>query len=66
LRSSIFEEVCRICVEVRQGCKGVAIAAAMQAALTVSEYSPKKIKQSITGNGSTDKEQVCGKCCGGF
>ena len=38
--------------------QGVAIAAAMQARLPVSEYSPKKIKQSITGNGNADKEQV--------
>jgi len=38
--------------------QGVAIAAAMQASLPVSEYSPKKIKQSITGNGNADKEQV--------
>ena len=38
--------------------QGVAIAAAMQSGLTVNEYSPKKIKQSITGNGNADKEQV--------
>jgi crossover junction endodeoxyribonuclease RuvC len=38
--------------------QGVAIAAAMQARLTVTEYSPKKVKQSITGNGNADKEQV--------
>ena len=38
--------------------QGVAIAAAMQAGLPVSEYSPKKIKQSITGNGNAAKEQV--------
>jgi crossover junction endodeoxyribonuclease RuvC len=38
--------------------QGVAIAAAMQAQLEVTEYSPKKIKQSITGNGNADKEQV--------
>jgi crossover junction endodeoxyribonuclease RuvC len=38
--------------------QGVAIAAAMQYGLTVNEYSPKKIKQSITGNGNADKEQV--------
>ncbi len=38
--------------------QGVAIAAAMQAGLTVTEYSPKKVKQSITGNGNADKEQV--------
>jgi crossover junction endodeoxyribonuclease RuvC len=38
--------------------QGVAIAAAMSAGLPVFEYSPKKIKQSITGNGNADKEQV--------
>jgi crossover junction endodeoxyribonuclease RuvC len=38
--------------------QGVAIAAAMQAKLDVTEYSPKKVKQSITGNGNADKEQV--------
>ena len=38
--------------------QGVAIAAAMQSGLAVCEYSPKKIKQSITGNGNADKEQV--------
>jgi crossover junction endodeoxyribonuclease RuvC len=38
--------------------QGVAIAAAMSADLEVTEYSPKKIKQSITGNGNADKEQV--------
>jgi crossover junction endodeoxyribonuclease RuvC len=38
--------------------QGVAIAAAMQGGLEVCEYSPKKVKQSITGNGNADKEQV--------
>lgn len=38
--------------------QGVAIAAAMQASLAVTEYSPRKIKQSVTGNGNADKEQV--------
>ena len=38
--------------------QGVAIAAAMSASLPVTEYSPKKIKQSITGNGNANKEQV--------
>jgi crossover junction endodeoxyribonuclease RuvC len=38
--------------------QGVAIAAAMQAKLSVTEYSPKKVKQSITGNGNSDKDQV--------
>jgi len=38
--------------------QGVAIAAAMQAGIPVTEYSPRKIKQSITGNGNSDKLQV--------
>jgi crossover junction endodeoxyribonuclease RuvC len=38
--------------------QGVAIAAAMERNIPVTEYSPKKIKQSITGNGNADKEQV--------
>ncbi len=38
--------------------QGVAIAAAMSRNIPVSEYSPKKVKQSITGNGNADKEQV--------
>lgn len=39
--------------------QGVAIAGALSRNLTVTEYSPKKIKQSITGNGNASKEQVC-------
>ncbi|CAN5272762.1 crossover junction endodeoxyribonuclease RuvC [soil metagenome] len=38
--------------------QGVAIAAAMHAGVPVTEYSPRKIKQSITGNGNSDKIQV--------
>lgn len=38
--------------------QGVAIAAAMGAGVEVFEYSPRKIKQSVTGNGNADKEQV--------
>lgn len=38
--------------------QGVAIAAAIQGGLEVTEYSPKKVKQSITGNGNADKDQV--------
>ena len=38
--------------------QGVAIAAAMQGALSVTEYSPRKVKQSVAGNGNADKEQV--------
>jgi crossover junction endodeoxyribonuclease RuvC len=38
--------------------QGVAIAAALSKGLPVFEYSPKKIKQSVTGNGNASKEQV--------
>jgi crossover junction endodeoxyribonuclease RuvC len=38
--------------------QGVAIAAAMQHNVPVTEYSPKKVKQAITGNGNAGKEQV--------
>jgi crossover junction endodeoxyribonuclease RuvC len=38
--------------------QGVAIAAAMTKGMQITEYSPKKIKQSVTGNGNATKEQV--------
>ncbi len=38
--------------------QGVAIACAMKHNLAVTEYSPKKVKQSITGNGNAEKERV--------
>lgn len=38
--------------------QGVAIAAAVYRDIPMTEYSPKKIKQSITGKGTASKEQV--------
>lgn len=38
--------------------QGVAMAAALYRDIPVFEYSPRKIKQSITGKGSASKEQV--------
>jgi crossover junction endodeoxyribonuclease RuvC len=38
--------------------QGMAIAAALSQKIPIQEYSPKKIKQSITGNGNAAKEQV--------
>lgn len=38
--------------------QGVAIASALTGGVPVFEYSPKKIKQSVTGNGNSSKEQV--------
>lgn len=38
--------------------QGVAMAAGLFRSIPIFEYSPKKIKQSITGNGNASKEQV--------
>ena len=38
--------------------QGVAIAAALYRDIPVFEYSPRKIKQSVTGRGNASKEQV--------
>lgn len=38
--------------------QGVAIAAGMSQGLQVAEYSPRKIKQAVTGKGNADKTQV--------
>lgn len=38
--------------------QGVAMAAALYQDIPIYEYSPKKIKQSITGSGNASKEQV--------
>lgn len=38
--------------------QGIAIAAAISKDVPVFEYAPRKIKQSITGNGNASKEQV--------
>lgn len=38
--------------------QGVALAAALYRDIPVFEYLPRKIKQSITGNGNASKEQV--------
>jgi crossover junction endodeoxyribonuclease RuvC len=40
--------------------QGVAMAAALYKDLPIFEYSPKKIKQAITGNGNASKQQVAG------
>lgn len=38
--------------------QGVAMAAGLSREVPVTEYSPKKIKMAITGNGNASKEQV--------
>ncbi|MFD2033366.1 crossover junction endodeoxyribonuclease RuvC [Belliella marina] len=38
--------------------QGVAMAAALAREIPITEYSPKKVKQSVTGNGNASKEQV--------
>lgn len=43
--------------------QGVAIAAAISRQVPIQEYAPKKIKQSVTGNGNASKEQVAAMLC---
>lgn len=38
--------------------QGVAMAAALHRQIPITEYAPKKVKQSVTGNGNASKEQV--------
>ena len=38
--------------------QGVAMSAALHRGLPIVEYAPKKVKQSVTGNGNASKEQV--------
>ncbi len=38
--------------------QGVAMAAALRHDIPITEYAPKKVKQSVTGNGNASKEQV--------
>jgi crossover junction endodeoxyribonuclease RuvC len=38
--------------------QGVAMSAGLIRGLTIDEYAPRKVKQSITGNGNASKEQV--------
>lgn len=40
--------------------QGVAMAAGLHREIPITEYSPKKIKMAITGNGNASKEQVAG------
>ena len=40
--------------------QGVAMAASLYRNIPITEYSPKKIKMAITGNGNASKEQVAG------
>jgi len=38
--------------------QGVAMAAALNRNMPIHEYAPKRVKQSVTGNGNASKEQV--------
>lgn len=40
--------------------QGVAMAASLHREVPITEYSPKKVKMAITGNGNASKEQVAG------
>jgi crossover junction endodeoxyribonuclease RuvC len=38
--------------------QGVAMSAALSREVPITEYAPRKVKQSVTGNGNASKEQV--------
>jgi crossover junction endodeoxyribonuclease RuvC len=40
--------------------QGVSMAAALNRQIPIFEYAPKRVKQSVTGNGNASKEQVAG------
>lgn len=52
-----FQKNVRTAISVGQG-RGVAILALAEAEISVAEYSPLEIKQSIAGYGGADKNQV--------
>ena len=39
--------------------QGVAMVAALNKDIPIQEYAPRRVKQSVTGNGNASKEQVC-------
>ncbi len=39
--------------------RGVVMLATVKAAVPLVEYSPREVKQAVTGNGAASKEQVC-------
>lgn len=57
LRASFFGKNVQSMLKLGRA-QGVAIAAALYRDIPVFEYSPRKIKQSITGRGNASKEQV--------
>lgn len=46
--------------------QGVAMSAALFRDIPITEYAPKKVKQSVTGNGNASKEQVAKMLVGLF
>lgn len=57
IESLFFARNVRSAVLMAHG-RGVAILAASEARLPITEYSPREIKQSVVGNGNADKDQV--------
>jgi crossover junction endodeoxyribonuclease RuvC len=57
IESLFFARNVRSAVLMAHG-RGVAMLAASEARVPISEYSPREIKQSVVGNGNAGKEQV--------
>ncbi|MEE8357537.1 MAG: crossover junction endodeoxyribonuclease RuvC [Anaerolineales bacterium] len=52
-----FQKNVKTAIQVGQG-RGAALVAAAEAELSVGEYTPSEIKQSVVGYGNADKQQV--------
>jgi len=57
VESAIFAKNTQIALKLGHA-RGVLVLAAAQRELAISEYSPKEIKVSVTGNGNASKNQV--------
>ncbi len=57
LESPFYGENIQVAIKLGRA-QGVAMAAALSKEIPITEYAPRKIKQSVTGNGSASKEQV--------
>ncbi|TAF66258.1 MAG: crossover junction endodeoxyribonuclease RuvC [Cytophagales bacterium] len=57
LESPFYGENIQVAIKLGRA-QGVAMAAALSREIPISEYAPRKVKQSVTGNGSASKEQV--------
>lgn len=59
LENVIFCNNTKIAIKLGEA-RGVAILTSVESGIPITEYSPKKIKQAVVGNGNASKQQVQG------